>query len=208
MKKINLYLLILSILNAIHSMPVTVPVYNNYPDISARLPNSHYNRLPPNTHSVQVDDVSNNASVNEDDDYDDQQTDKPVINSNYQQSSSANYNNNLYNYLLTENRIKHKKRRKKIRRPCIPIQSINSPLFSNRLKRDAGDYDSGKTLGLFFGGNQYPYYGGINPGAYVPQYTGSGINSNFDNVKPQYDTGASSAPLYNPYGGYPCVPVR
>lgn len=190
-------------------VPISVPVDNSYPlspsynshqsfydDVSARRPNSYYNRLPP--YGNQADDVSGVGS-NNDDDYDDQQTDKPVpISSSNQQTS--NYNN-LYNgnYLLTENRVKKKRR---IRRPCIPIQSFGSQLFSNRLKREVNyDSESGKTLNYLLGGfnNNYrpPYY--QSQSQYATQYV--------DNVKPQYDTPGSSQVQYSPSSGYPCVPV-
>lgn len=204
--------------------PISVPVDNNYQlqpsynahqnffedDVSARRPNSYFNRLPPNySNQVQTDDVSGISSDNEDD-YDDQQLDKPVISSSSQQSSNSpsnnfnnlysnqNYNNpsNLNNFLLSENHVTFKKKRR-VRRPCIPIQSLGSPLFSNRLKRDVNyNAESGKTLNLLggFGNYQSPYY--------QSSYQSS---SQFDNVKPQYDTPGQVQ--YQPYGGYPCVPV-
>lgn len=192
--------------------PISVPVDNNYSynpsynqnsnqnyydDISARRPNSYFNRLPPNANQVQVDDVAD-VDPNNEYDYDDQQTDAPVINTSNQQQSS-NYNNNLYNnYLLTENRVKFKKKRRRIRRPCVPIQSFGSPLFSNRLKREVNyDAESGKTFNLFAGG----YNPGFN---YPPPYYQS---QQIDNVKPQYDSQGSGQIQYQPYGGYPCIPI-
>ena len=146
-KNQNIFFLLVTVsFKLVISKPVSVPVdnqysYNNYyDDNSARQPNAYYNRLPPNPNQVQVDDVGD--SSNNDYDYDDQQTDKPVISSSNQQQSS-NYNHLFNNnFLLNENRVKKKRR---IRRPCIPIQGFGSPLFSNRLKRQTND---GKTLGL------------------------------------------------------------
>jgi len=200
---------------SLDSVPVSVPIDNSYPNNFAAYnqqpnyfdtssdgrPNAYFNRLPPNSNSdqIQVDDVDHASSDNDDyDDYDDQQTDKPVINTSNQQSALNNYNNNNnFNYLLTENRVKFKKRRKR-RRPCIPIQSFGSPLFSNRLKRDVRyDPETGKTLHFVLGDINYNQQ--QRPGNYP-----------FDNVKPQYDTGSNSGSgqiQYHPYGGYPCIPV-
>ena len=183
-----------------------------YNDLYSRKHNAYYNRLPPAANQVNADDVSP-ATTNDDDDYDDQQTDKPVpINSGNQQqlSNYDNYNNLLNsNFLLNENRVKKKRR---IRRPCIPIQSFNSQLFTNRLKREAGnEREDGKTLNYLLGG----YGGGYGPfgypqgGGYRPSYQG-GYG---DNVKPSYDSGSDTGASqfgqvqYQPYGGYPCIPV-
>lgn len=185
--------------------PISVPVDYNYPnhypsnpsynshqpnffndDISARRPNSYFNRLPP---YAQADDVSV-AGSNNNDDYDDPQTDKPVINNQYN-----NFNDYLnQNILLTHNRVK------KRRRPCIPIQSLGSPLFSNSLKRqDNYDPNGGKTLGLL---------PGLLLGDLNGLYQSPGTQGQYeDNVKPQYDKPGTNLIQYQPYGGYPCVPV-
>lgn len=197
--------------------PISVPVdnysYNSnyYDDVSSRNPNAYFNRLPPNSNpsDVQVDDVEQDS--NNDYDYNDQQPDKPLISSNNPQNNYNNLysNNNLYNNLLTENRVKHKKKKRRIRRPCIPIQSFGSPLFSNRLKRQTYKDEGGKTLGLLFGGGYNNYY-------QSPYYQpGGGNQGNFqDNVKPQYDSEQSSQqqvqygqPQYQHNGGYPCIPI-
>jgi hypothetical protein len=201
-----LLLLVTLCMKLVTSKPISVPTDDNYSygnnyydDANARRPNSFFNRLPPNSNQVQVDDVADNS--NNDYDYDDQQTDKPVISSSNQQLSS-NYNNLFNNnFLLTENRVKYKKKRR-IRRPCIPIQSLGSPLFSNRVRRQTNSGESGKTLGLLFGGGYPNYY--APPGGYYGGYQ--------DNVKPQYDSQGSGQvqygqPQYQPYGGYPCIPV-
>jgi hypothetical protein len=226
------FVLVTLCLKLVTPKPISVPVdntysYNNnyYDDVSSRHPNAHFNRLPQNSNpnQAQVDDVADSSS-NNDYDYEDQQTDKPVISSNNQQQS--NYNN-LYsnNYLLTENRIKHKKKRR-IRRPCIPIQSYGSPLFSNRLKRQTNnDAESGKTLGLLLGGGGYnnyyqqPYYqhqqqqqGGFQQGNFQQGSFQQQQGGYQDNVKPQYDSQGSGQvqygqAQYQSYGGYPCIPV-
>jgi hypothetical protein len=213
-------LILLVILQTVMPMPISVPVDNNfYPDAQDRRPNSHYNRLP-NRIPVQTDDASNNGVTDEYDDDDDdddsyQQTDRPVTN--------GQFSNGYYSQILTENKIK-RRRRKKIKRPCIPIQSLGSPLFNNRLKRDVEDKESGKTLGLLglLGGYGAPYYGypqptygGNFPGANFAGYPNGGNRPFFDNVKPESDTGLSSSSnfanygpaQYNPIGGYPCIPV-
>lgn len=187
--------------------PISVPVDNNYSvnpsyfsqqeyeaGILARRPNSYFNRLPPYANQVQSDDIQAGASDN-DYDYDSHQTDKPVINSSNQQYSNYNLLNS--NYLLTEQRRKKKKR---IRRPCVPIQSFGSPLFSNRLKRQTNNNpENTKSFGLLYGAlNNYLDYGLALPGQYAPQ---------FDNVNPQYDTTNAGLIQYQPYGGYPCVPI-
>lgn len=200
-------------LQKVLSKPISVPVDNNYSynnpsygsaqnyydDISSRRPNSYFNRLPPNN-QAQADDVGGEEEY----DYDDQQTDKPAPISGVNQQSS-NYENLITNnYLLTENRVKFKKKRR-VKRPCIPIQSFGSPLFSNRLRRDLNsDAESGKTLGLLLAGAAYNqfYNPGYNPGYYQPQ---GGYQ---DNVKPQYDNQNYAQPQYSPQGGYPCVPVN
>lgn len=214
MKNLKIFALtLLMCVKIVFPVPISVPIDNSYPlspsynshqnfyddNTSARRPNSYYNRLPTYGNQAQVDDVAGIGS-NNDDDYDDQQTDKPVISSSNQQTS--NYNN-LYNnnYLLTENRVKFKKKRR-VRRPCIPIQSFGSQLFSNRLKREVNyDAESGKTLNYLFGGfnNNYrpPYY--QSQSQFVSQYA--------DNVNPQYDNPGSSQVQYQPSSGYPCVPV-
>lgn len=207
------------------SAPISVPVDNNYQlqvqpsynshqnfydDTSARRPNAYFNRLPPYSNQVQTDDVSG-INTNAEDDYDDQQLDKPVIGSSSQQSSNSpsnnynnlysnqNYNNpsNSNNFLLSD--VSYKKKR--VRRPCIPIQSLGSPLFSNRVKREVNyNAESGKTLNLLGGFGNYlsPYY----QSNYQSNYQ---TPTQFDNVKPQYDTPGQVQ--YQPYGGYPCVPV-
>lgn len=187
--------------------PISVPVDNNYSinpayfsqqeyeaGIAARRPNSYFNRLPPNSHHVQTDDIQTGASDN-DYDYDSHQTDKPVINSSNQQYSNYNLLNS--NFLLTE---KRRKKKTLIRRPCVPIQSFGSPLFSNRLKRQVNnDAENGKSIGLLYGAlNNYLNYNLGLPGQYAPQY---------DNVKPQYDTSNAGPIQYQPYGGYPCIPI-
>lgn len=220
MENQKIFTLLVSLcINLVLPAPISVPVDNNYQlqpsynahqnfyeeDVSARRPNSYFNRLPPYSNQVQTDDVSGISSDNEDD-YDDQQLDKPVIGSSSQQSSNSPSNNynNLYsnqNYnnpsnLLTENHVIYKKKRR-VRRPCIPIQSLGSPLFTNRLKREVNyNAESGKTLNLLggFGNYQSPYY--------QSSYQSS---SQYDNVKPQYDTPGQVQ--YQPYGGFPCVPV-
>lgn len=217
-------LLVILCVRKVISVPISVPIDNNYvyndptygsnqnyyeDNTSARKPNSYFNRLPPNSFAVQADDTSDTASNNNNDyDYDDQQTDKPVP-SNQQQS--PNYSNALNNnYLLTQNRVKFKKKRR-VRRPCIPIQSFGSSLFSNRLKRELHyDPESGKTLGFLLGGlndyNYAPYYqSGASQGIYSdnlrPQYDRPQYN------RPQYDSLSTGQIQYQPYGGYPCVPI-
>lgn len=193
-------------------VPISVPVDNSYPvnpsynsqqslyddNTSARRPNSYFNRLPPFGYQAQGDDVASGGS-NNDDDYDDQQTDKPVpISSSNQQN--INYND-LFNtnFLLNENRVKKKRR---IRRPCIPIQSFGSQLFSNRLKREVNYDADGKTLNYLLGGLNNNFY---PPPYYQPQ---SQYPSQYaDNVKPQYDTPGLGQVQYQPSSGYPCVPV-
>lgn len=191
-------------LRKVLAKPISVPVDNNYSynnpsygsgqnyydDISSRRPNSYFNRLPSN---AQNDDVGE-----EEYDYDDQQTDKPVPTNQQYENLITNNNNN---YQLTENRVKFKKKKRRMKRPCIPIQSFGSPLFSNRLRRDLNsDAESGKTLGLLLGGGGYNqfYNPGYGPGYYRPQ----------DNVKPQYDNQNYGQPFYSPQNGYPCVPVN
>lgn len=173
----------------------------NLDDISRlkRKPNAFFNRLPKNPYNDEAD------IANDDDDYDDQQTDKPVTNLQYQQQQfDSNY---LYNDGI------RKKKKRKVRRPCVPIQSFGSNLFSNnnRLKRQADldsqqDRESGKTLGLLgllgayglgggygnpyqFGGNPYfgGGFGGPQFGAFGPQQGGFGGFGG----GPQFD-----APLY------------
>jgi hypothetical protein len=209
----------------IFTKPVTVPTnYNedidrfnrysikNYPedDITRNKPNSFFNRLPMG-YQAHVDSAQNDGVDDDDVDYDEHLTDKPsTANAQYlqQQQQYDTNSNNLYN----ENRIKKKKKKKRrIKRPCIPIQSFGSPLFSNRLKRehkndlddDREDRESGKTLGLLglLGGS---YGGGGYPGFYQPPYGGY-YRPSYDNYnqRPQYDL-----PLYNPSGGYPCIPTN
>ncbi|CRL02258.1 CLUMA_CG015070, isoform A [Clunio marinus] len=210
MKSVSLVTLMLCTSSVILA-PITVPVDNHvtpsyssaqtaYDDInvSARRPNSFFNRLPPYANKIEVDDIV----ANNDNDYDDQQTDKPVI-SNSNQQHYTNYNDFLNNYLLNENRVKKKKKR--VRRPCVPIQSAGSPLYTNRLKRDINsNAEGGKTFDFFGLG----YYA---PGYYGPGYT-SYQGELSDNVKPQYDKPSSSQNYgqnvqYQPYGGYPCIPI-
>lgn len=189
---------------------------------SNRRPNSYFNRLPQN--SIQTDEVAGTGSAsNNDYDYDDQQTDNlpPEINSSSQQSTSPpanNYNSNennlnnnqqlsqqhqqqqyMINYLNTQNR--HKFRKKQRYQPCIPIQSLGSSLYSNRLKR-AVKFDpvTGKTFHVVLGDLHYPQ---------------GSSSSQYDNVKPQYDSPEYDRPSYDnrpsvnyqPNGGFPCVPV-
>lgn len=195
--KVIKLILIHHLISAVISRPISVNSdYGRY-EVNERYTNSHYNRLPQN---AQIDELADDGDV----EYEDQ-TDKPVPvqNANYQSSS------NYYNGLLTENKIKIKRRRKKIRRPCIPIQSIGSPLFSNnRLKRDTKN-DEGKTFGALFGGG-YPYYGGAVYPAYAgnyPNYASSSIG-NYQRPQQDYSPVAQfGAPQYNHYGGYPCIPV-
>lgn len=200
-------LLVILCIKLVVPAPISVPVDNNYgsnyppnpsynsqpnffnDNISARRPNSYFNRLPP---YAQADDVSVAGSNNEDD-YDDQQTDKPVINSNNQYNNFNDYLNQ--NFLLTQNRVK-----KKRPRPCIPLQNFGSPLYSNNLKRqDNYNSNDGKTLGIL-------------PSLLLSDlndvYQSPGTQSQYvDNVKPQYDTPGSNLIQYQPFGGYPCVPV-
>lgn len=170
---------------------------NNYnlEDDLARLkrkPNAFFNRLPQNAYNDEAD-IANDDDVN----YDDQQTDKPVTNLQYQQQQFDS------NYLNNDNGVRKKKRR--VRRPCIPIQSYGSNLFTNnRLKRQADDLDqqdreSGKTLGLLgllgayglgggggfgnpyqFGGNPY-VGGGFAPQFGAAQFGGAGFGPQFGN---------------------------
>lgn len=208
----------------IHSKPVTVPTnynedidrFNRYSiknyandDATRDKPNSFYNRLP-NGYQAHVDSAQNDGVDDDDVDYDEHLTDKPsATNAQYIQQQQLDTTNS--NYLYNENRIKKKKKKRRTKRPCIPIQSFGSPLFSNRLKRehkndfeDDRERESGKTLGLLglLGGGNYGNYGGY-PGFYQPPYGGY-YRPSFDNFnqRPQYD-----APLYNPSGGYPCVPT-
>jgi hypothetical protein len=192
-------IILLKLINNVIPRPIDVTNgYNRKYEVVERRPNAYFNRLPQN---AQIDEVSNDDG---DDDYE-EQTDKPVIsNTNYQSS-------NYYNGILSENKIKIKKRRKKIRRPCIPIQSIGSPLFSNRLKRDVDD-EGGKTFGSLFGSPSYgyPYYGG---GIYPPPYAGnypnyaSASTGNFQRPQQDVQNAQFRPPQYNHYGGYPCIPV-
>lgn len=222
-------ILVLQLLSVVLSRPITVndgdysknyEVVEHRPnyEISERKPNSHYNRLPQN---AQIDEFTNDDDDG-DVDYEDQ-TDRPVSvqNANYQ--SSNNYYNG-YNGLLTENKIKIKRRKKKVKRPCLPIQSLGSPLFTNRLKRDA-IYEDGKTFGALLGGygGGYPYYGGAAYPSYAgnyPSYASTGpVNfprpqqGNFQNYnRPQQDNyntplAQFGKPQYNHFGGYPCIPV-
>lgn len=214
-QKIFIFLVTLTLcLQKVLSMPISVPVDNNYSynnpaygsqqayydDVSMRQPNSFYNRLPPYSTQAQNDEV---GGEEDDYDYNEQLTDKPASTSGGNQQSS-NYENLLTNnFLLTENRVKHKKKRR-VKRPCIPIQSFGSQLFSNRLRRDLNsDAESGKTLGLLLGGG-----GGYNNYYNQPYYQPQGGYQ--DNVKPQYDNQQQNygQPQYQPYGGYPCVPVN
>ncbi|KAG5680637.1 hypothetical protein PVAND_010131 [Polypedilum vanderplanki] len=212
MKVLLISLLIL--IKTVNLMPITVPVDNNYPDVEDRRPNSHYNRLP-NRNPIQSDNSVATDDYDDDDDDDYSQTDKPVSNSQY----SSNYN--YYGQILTENKVK-RKRRKKIKRPCIPIQSFGSQLFSNRLKREVEDKESGKTLNLLnnlFNGYGSPYYGfppqNFGPAAFpggsnYASFPSIGNRPFYDNVKPGSDTGSigNYGPVqFNPIGGYPCVPV-
>lgn len=208
-------ILVLQLLSAVLTRPIRVndgDYTNNY-EVNERRPNSHYNRLPQN---AQIDELSNDDDDG-DVDYEDQ-TDRPVS------VQSANYqsSNNYYNGLLTENKIKIKRRRKKVRRPCLPIQSLGSPLFSNRLKRDINS-EEGKTFGALLGGSGYPYYGGaVYPyyGGNYPNYASASTGNyprpqqgNFQNFnRPQQDNYNTpqtqfGAPQYNHHGGYPCIPV-
>jgi len=250
MHKFKVLLLILvQAAKEINQMPISVP-----PDSIGKFHhNAFFNRLPGDRlhmgYPVQTDPVTNDNSVADDyEDYD-ETTKRPASNAQY---SINNYNSNSNSPLLTENFINHKKkRRKKVRRPCIPIQSINSNLYSyNRFKREDRK-ESGKTFGLLglLGGNRYPF--GYSQGVYgVPFYGnfyggGGGYpNRPYDNVRPQeedddrpqnsnnrpqynrpqYDDNRpqnsynrpqynrpqydnANAPLYNPVGGYPCIPV-
>lgn len=224
-------LLVLHAAIQVNQMPISVPI-DNYPDIDARLPNAHYNRLPGNRFPIKNDPIystnNDNSVTDEYEDYEEETSKRPLTSAQYTSSSYYNSNNN-YSPVLTENFIKKKRRRKKVRRPCIPIQSFNSPLFT-RYKREVEGKDSPKTLGLLFGG--------YHPFAYPPpigtpfygNYYGGGSYPNkpfYDNVKPendddrpqydynrpqygsnrpQYDSN-QNAPLYNPIGGYPCIPV-
>lgn len=172
-------------------------------NISSRNPNAFYNRLPQN--SVQVDE-SVGGSSNNDYDYGDQQTVKPLSNLQSNQQQSSNYYSDLNNYLLTENRHKYKKRRR-IRRPCIPIQSPGSPLFSNRLGRQAQyDPETGKTFHLVLGDLNY-VAPNLSPG-YSDHPQHDNVNPN-NNNRPQYDPSQNLlGPVqYQPVGGYPCIPV-
>lgn len=198
-------ILIYHLISAVITRPITVDSdyynrnKNNY-EVNERFTNSHYNRLPQN---AQIDELAGDEDGEVD--YEDQ-TDRPVS------VQSANYqsSNNYYNGLLTENKIKIKKRRKKVRRPCIPIQSLGSPLFSNnRLKRQSdnnnNDREGGKTFGLFGG---YPYYGGAAYPSYAGNYPNYASIGNYQ--RPQLDNSPIAqfgSPQYNHQGGYPCIPV-
>lgn len=195
------------------SYPVTVPIYNNYhynqqnqnkplndPEAIDRKPNSYFNRLT-NSH----DNNNNQNQLNddyEDESENDQQTDKPVLSEHVQGNLAGNggyYSNfnNLYSYWFGDQRIKHRHKRRK-GQPCIPVA------VSNRYKRDVrNNAPDGKTLSLILG--DYNVHGG---GGYYgptgPQYD----NTNPQNDKPFYGGGNNNYNqlLYNPYGGYPCVP--
>lgn len=194
--------------NSASNSPAYASIHNTYDDnLTPRVPNSHFNRLPPNSFASDAADI---GADNADYDYDEQQSDKPVpVTSSQQQLGQYGINTN---YVLTQNRVKKKKA---VKRPCIPIQSFGSSLFSNRLKRDIRyQPESVKTLGYLFGG--------LNDYNYAPYYQ-SGASQDFDNVKPQYDQAQYNRPQYvqpqydtqntgsqiqyQPYGGYPCVPV-
>ncbi|KAL7038614.1 hypothetical protein ACKWTF_009629 [Chironomus riparius] len=229
-----LLLILVQAAKEINQMPISVPP-DNYP--AGRFHhNAFYNRLPGDRlqmgYPIQTDPITNDNSVTDEyEDYD-ETTKRPAANAQY---SIHNYNSNSYSPLLTENYIKHKRRRrKKIRRPCIPIQSINSNLYSNnRFKREERK-ESGKTFGLIGGllGNRYPFgypQGVYGTPFYGNYYDGGGGYPNrphYDNVRPpQYDDDNDdkpqnsnnrpqynrpqydNAPLYNPVGGYPCIPV-
>lgn len=142
-------------------------------DVARRKPNAFFNRLPKNPYQDEIQQYA--GTTNDDDaDYDDQQTDKPVTNQQYQQQQQFD-TNYLYN---NENGIKKKKKRRV--RPCIPIQSYGSPLFSNQVKRDLKndnvdqrEIESGKTLGVFLGGLGGGYgnpYGNLFGGGFGPQF--------------------------------------
>lgn len=210
----------------VFSKPVTVPTnydneifnrysYQNYidEDTTRNKPNAFFNRLPQNGYQAHVDSIQNDATDDDDIDYDEHLTDKPAPSAQYQQQQQQNLQKPQFdvnsNYLYNENRIKKKKKKRRIKRPCIPIQSYNSPLFSNnRLKREHKNDDEdreregGKTLGLLglLGGG----YGGYGNNFYQPPYGGY-YRPSYDafNQRPQYD-----APLYNPTGGYPCIPTN
>lgn len=193
-EKIIKILFFISILNVALSRPINSDYYRNSYEVGERRATAYYNRLPPN---IQVDETQ------DEDDYDDQ-TDRPFQN-NQNQYQSGSYP------LLVENKIKRKKRK----RLCIPVQSIGSPLFSNRVKRNYMEKnEQGKTLGLLLGGGGYPYYGGYNPYAgNFPSYAGGFPHLATPTVgqfpqRPQQSPVATfGSPLYDAYGGYPCIPV-
>lgn len=187
-KKYYKVLIFAAIICAVIARPIDYN-QNRYAVGDQRYFTSHYNRLPQN---IQVDEIQEDI-----DDYDDSQTERPLQNNQYQSGSYP---------LLNENKRKRKKRK----RLCIPIQSIGSPLFSNRVKRNYMEKDEqGKTLGLLLGGGGYPYYGGYNPynGIY-PNYAG-GFPHLSSPQRPiqQSPIAQFGTPLYDAYGGYPCIPV-
>jgi hypothetical protein len=193
-------------------VPVTVPTYyNSYTrrqsDVSSQ-PNAAFNRL---TNNLASDSVNNANSVQNDqsddyEDYEDLQTDKPVPNyGNYMGGTGSdggapNYNiNNLYNYWYSQNRKKRVKRKKKRPQPCVPLSYTSG---GHRYKRDTyNPQGDGKTFSLVLGDyNTYGYGGGGGGGQYA---------SSFDNTNPQYDKPEYGLQQvqYQPYGGYPCIPI-
>lgn len=224
-----LLLILVQAAKEINQMPISVPP-DDY-SVGRFHHNAFYNRLPSDRlqmgYPVQTDPISNDNSVTDEyEDYD-ETTKRPAANAQY---SIHNYNSNSYSPLLTENYIKKKRRRKRIRRPCIPIQSINSNLYSNNRYKREERKESGKTFGLLGGllGNRYPFaYPGVYGTPFYGNYYGGVGYPNrpyYDNVRPQDDDDIDdkpqnsnrpqynrpqygNAPLYNPVGGYPCIPV-
>lgn len=196
-------LFFISIVSVALSRPASSDYYRQGYEVGERKFTAFYNRLPPN---VQVDE----PQANDDYDYEDQQTDRPVQNNQYQ---SGSYQSGSYP-LLTENKIKRKKRK----RLCIPVQSIGSPLFSNRVKRNYMEKnEQGKTFGFLLGGNNgggYPYYGGINPyvgglNPYAGNYPhlASPAFGQYPQRPLQSPVSQLGSPVYNAHSGYPCIPV-
>lgn len=214
-----IFLVLINLVALTELLPVTVPTYyNSYTrrqiDVSQQ-PNSLFNRLTNNLASDSVNNQNQNQHQNDDvqvdeyQDYEDLQTDKPVpTNENYLTGpggggggSNPNYSiNNLYNYWFSQNKRQKRKKRKKGPQPCVPLSYTNNN--HNRFKRDTYTNGDGKTFSLVLG--DYNTYGGYGGGNY-----GSGYAPSFDNTNPQYDKPDYSLQQvqYQPFGGYPCIPI-
>lgn len=217
--KNSVILVILLFLTTTNPLPVTVPVgyNNNYNSLYSqnsydqsgieRKPNSFFNRLTNNLPQDEINNQNQNNQNNDYEDYDDQQTDKPVLNQHLQSSpqdnggSSYNNFNNLYNYWIGNQRVKHRYKRRKGSQPCIPIALSNN----NRYKRDVSPYpQDGKTLSLVLGDYNVNGGGGYYSGSPFPFGSGSPSFPSYDNTNPQNDRPGgygSQSLVYQPYGG-------